>query len=123
MDKYLIKIGDKFAWEDVDGDIHINTCVDIENQDTDQIETMYFIHRSKNGGGTFVTEDDVIAMDSPKVKQFLKETNIKEANEFFTEIRKDILVDMIYDYLLDGDSYDKQTIKEYLNDLINSGDF
>ena len=123
MDKYPIKIGDKFAWVDLDGDIHINTCVDIENQDSDQIETMYFIHRSENGGGTFVTEDDIISMDSPTVKQFLKETNIKEANKFFTENRKDILVDMIYNHLLDGDSYDKQTIKEYLNELINSGDF
>ena len=56
------KVGEKFYWKDQEGNISEDTCLKIEGDDIQTLETMFFIHISKNGGGCFVTESDLIRM-------------------------------------------------------------
>ena len=43
------KVGEKFYWKDQEGNISEDTCLKIEGDDIQTLETMFFIHISKNG--------------------------------------------------------------------------
>lgn len=71
------KVGEIFYWVDENNDIHEDTCLRIDEKDNPDINTMYFIYVSANGGGTFVTEDDVIEPWKMEVVKF-KQKKAKE---------------------------------------------
>lgn len=71
------KVGDTFYWKDIDGDIHEDVCLKIEAADNPDLETMFFIRISKNGGGGFITESDIISPTLKEVKEF-KERKVQE---------------------------------------------
>ena len=78
MKNYLPKVGDTFYWEEFDletntpGEIHEDICLKIEEENNPDLETMFFVSLSKNGGGCFVTESDILDPNSKKVQEFKK---------------------------------------------------
>lgn len=94
MKKYP-KVGDTFYWMDDDSDIHEDICQKIEEEDNPDLETMFFTYISSNGGGTFVTESDLISSNSKEVKEYLK----KKAADKLKEIAKYISQEEVYEVL------------------------
>lgn len=93
------KVGEKFYWKDLDGIIHEEICLKIEEEDNPDLETMFFISISKNGGGTFITESDIIDSNSDEVKKFEEEMiqkNLKDINDYINQEKvKKILIDKL----------------------------
>lgn len=97
------KVGEKFYWEGIDGEVHEDICMKIEQKDNPDVETMYFTYISSNGGGTFITEDRLISSSSDKVKKFKKEQaekKVKEVIEYLNqeEVRKILMAKLINEY-------------------------
>jgi len=97
------KVGEKFYWKDLDGIIHEDTCQKIEGDDISSLETMFFTHITKNGGGCFVTESDIIDSNSDEVKKFKKEQaekKVKEVSDYLNqeEVRKILMAKLINEY-------------------------
>ena len=102
----LPKVGEKFYWKDLDDIIHEEICLKIEEEDNPDLETMFFISISKNGGGTFVTESDIIDSNSDEVKKFQDEViqkNLKKVYDYINQEKvKKILIEKLtkeYDWL------------------------
>ena len=75
------KVGEKFYWKNQDGEIFEDTCLKIEADDIPTLETMFFTSLTENGGGSFITESDIIDSNSIEVKEYKKllvEQKIKE---------------------------------------------
>lgn len=89
------KVGETFYWKDEDGDIHEEICVKIDEEDNPDLETMFFIYISPNGGGTFVTESDIISSASKEVKEFKE----RKAQEKLKEISNYISQKEVYEIL------------------------
>ena len=89
------KVGETFYWKDKDGDIHEEICVKIDEEDNPDLETMFFIYISPNGGGTFVTESDIISSASKEVKEFKE----RKAQEKLKEISNYISQKEVYEIL------------------------
>ena len=84
----LPKIGENFYWKDHNGIIHEEICLKIEEEDNPDLETMFFTWISKNGGGSFIVESDLISPNSKDVKKFLKEQakkKIKEVEDYISQ--------------------------------------
>ena len=77
----LPKVGEKFYWKDLDGVIYEDTCLKIGGKDIRTLETMFFIELTKNGGGEFVTESDILDPNSDEVKDFKKEQAAKKVKK------------------------------------------
>ena len=97
------KVGEKFYWKTQEGEIIENTCFKIEEEDNPDLETMFFISISKNGGGCFVTESDIIGSNSDEVKKFKKEQaekKVKEVIDYLNqeEVRKILMAKLINEY-------------------------
>ena len=97
------EVGEKFYWKNLDGEIFEDTCLKIEGKDIPTLETMFFIKLSKNGGGCFVTESDIIDSNSDEVKKFKKEhaeKKIKEVIDYLNqeEVRKILMAKLINEY-------------------------
>ena len=75
------KVGEKFYWKDQEGNISEETCLKIEGDDIPTLETMFFISLTKNGGGCFVTESDILNPNSEEVINFKKELAIKKVRD------------------------------------------
>ena len=63
----------------------------------------YFIELTKNGGGYFVTENDIIDSNSDEVKKFKKEQAEKKVKEIIDylnqeEVRKILMAKLINEY-------------------------
>ena len=41
----LPKVGENFYWEGIDGEVHEDICMKIEQKDNPDVETMYFQYR------------------------------------------------------------------------------
>ena len=67
------KVGEKFYWKTQEGEIVESTCFKIEEEDNPDLETMFFTSISKNGGGTFITESDILNPLSEEVQKFKNE--------------------------------------------------
>ena len=97
------KVGEKFYWKTQEGEIVESTCFRIEEEDNLDLETMFFTHISKNGGGCFVTESDIIDSNSDEVKKFKKEhaeKKVKEVIDYLNqeEVRKILMAKLINEY-------------------------
>ena len=97
------KVGEKFYWKTQEGEIVESTCLKIEEEDNSDLETMFFISISKNGGGCFVTESDIISSNSDEVKIFKKEQaekKVKEVIDYLNqeEVRKILMAKLINEY-------------------------
>jgi len=97
------KVGDVFYWKDEDNDIHEAICMKIEGEDIDTLETMFFTYISKNGGGCFVTESDIVDYNSDEVKKFKKEQDEKKVKEVIDylkqeKVRKILMAKLINEY-------------------------
>jgi hypothetical protein len=97
------KVGDKFYWKDEDNDIHEAICMKIEGEDIDTLETMFFTYISKDGGGCFITESDIVDSNSDEVKKFKKEhaeKKVKEVIDYLNqeEVRKILMAKLINEY-------------------------
>ena len=97
------KVGEKFYWKDQEGNISEDTCLKIEGDDIQTLETMFFIELTKNGGGCFVTESDIIDSNSDEVKKFKKEQTEKKVKEVIDylnqeEVRKILMAKLINEY-------------------------
>ena len=97
------KVCEKFYWKDEDNDIHEAICMKIEGEDIDTLETMFFTYISKNGGGCFVTESDIVDSNSDEVKKFKKEhaeKKVKEVIDYLNqeEVRKILMAKLINEY-------------------------
>lgn len=97
------KVGEKFYWKTQEGEIVESTCFKIEEEDNLDLETMFFISISKNGGGCFITESDIIDSNSDEVKKFKKEQAAKKVKEVIDylnqeEVRKILMAKLINEY-------------------------
>lgn len=97
------KVGEKFYWKDEDNDIHEAICMKIEGEDIDTLETMFFTYISKNGGGCFITESDIVDSNSDEVKKFKKEhaeKKVKEVIDYLNqeEVRKILMAKLMNEY-------------------------
>ena len=97
------KVGEKFYWKTQEGEIVESTCFKIEEEDNLDLETMFFTYISKNGGGCFVTESDIIDSNSNEVKKFKKEQaekKVKEVIDYLNqeEVRKILMAKLINEY-------------------------
>ena len=79
------KVGEKFYWKNLDGEIFEDTCLKIEGKDIPTLETMFFIELTKNGGGCFVTESDIISSNFKEVKKKLAKKKIKEIIDYLNQ--------------------------------------
>jgi hypothetical protein len=102
----LPKVGEKFYWKDLDSIIHEEICFKIEEEDNSDLETMFFVELTKNGGGEFVAEEDILDPDSDEVKKFKEEMiqkNLKDINDYINQEKvKKILIEKLtkeYDWL------------------------
>ena len=95
----LPKVGEKFYWKDHDGIIHEEICFKIEEKDNSDLETMFFTYVTENGGGEFVTEEDILDPDSDEVKKFKEEViqkNLKDINDYINQEKvKNILIEKL----------------------------
>ena len=92
----LPKVGEKFYWKDLDGIIHEEICLKIEEEDNPDLETMFFTYITENGSGEFVSEEAILDSDSDEVKDFKKEQTEKKIKE----ISKLILDPEVHDTLV-----------------------
>ena len=97
------KVGEKFYWKNLDSEIVESTCFKIVEEDNIDLETRFFISISKNGGGTFITESDIIDSNSDEVKKFKKEQaekKVKEVIDYLNQedIRKILMAKLINEY-------------------------
>ena len=102
----LPKVGEKFYWKDLDGIIHEEICLKIEEEDNPDLETMFFTYVTENGGGEFIGEEDILDPDSDEVKKFEEEViqkNLKDINDYINQEKvKKILIEKLtkeYDWL------------------------
>lgn len=94
------KVGEKFYWKNLDGEIFEDTCLKIEGKDIPTLETMFFIELTKNGGGCFVTESDIIDSNFDEVKKFKKEQAEKKVKEITDYIKQDEVQSILFNKLI-----------------------
>ena len=114
------EVNKTFYWEDDDGNIHEDVCLKIENNDTEDIETMFYIYISDNGGGTFVTESDIVDPKSAKVKKYLDDKSkatIKIIEDAIknNEIKSAVIAMVKDDIDVDLDKVSTDEMADYIN--------
>lgn len=92
------KVGEKFYWKNLDGEIFEDTCLKIEAEDIPTLETEFFMSCS-----CFVTESNILDPNSDEVKNFKKEQvqkKIKEVINYLNqdEVRKILMAKLINEY-------------------------
>ena len=112
----LPKVGENFYWKDLDDVIYEDTCLKIEGEDISTLKTMFFISLTKNGGGCFVTESDIIDSNSDEVKNFKKEQAQKKVKEISDYISQKEVYDILLNKLTK--EYDWNEANKILNVLI-----
>ena len=100
------KVGETFYWKNLEGEIFEDVCHKIEEEDNPDLETMFFISVTENGGGSFVTESDILDPDSEEVQEFqdkLVDKNLREVCNYINQEKvKNILINKLtqeYDWL------------------------
>lgn len=112
----LPKVGEKFYWKDLDNVIYEDTCLKIEGEDKPDLETMFFISLTKNGGGAFVSEEDILDLNSDEVKNFKKEQAEKKVKEISDYISQKEVFNVLLNKLYK--EYDWNEANKILNILI-----
>lgn len=116
------KVGDKFYWKDDDHNIHEATCMKIEGEDVDTLETMFFIYISpKNGGGCFVTESDIVDSNSNEVIEFKKRQAKQKINEIIEYLSQEEIHNMVYSAI--RKSYNEDDASDILETLTNKNNY
>ena len=113
----LPKVGEKFYWKDIDNVIYEDICLKIEGEDISTLETMFFISLTKNGGGCFVTESDIVDSNSDEVKNFKKEQAQKKVKEISDYISQKEVYDVLLNKLTK--EYDWNEANRILNVLVS----
>ena len=83
------KVGEKFYWKDSDGNISESYCKRIDKDPEGLIITNYFIYITPNGGGSFITEDEILDSESDEVIKFKKKLCKEKIDKFINEIKND----------------------------------
>ena len=117
MEKKYPKVGEIFYWKDEDNDIHEATCVKIEGEDIDTLETMFFTHISKNGGGCFITESDIVNSNSKEVIEFKKKRAKEKIKEISDYIGQEEIRSILYNKLRQYNQYDEDSANRILDIL------
>ena len=112
----LPKVGEKFYWKDLDDVIYEEICLKIEEEDNSDLETMFFTYVTENGGGEFITEEDILDPDSDEVKNFKKEQAQKKVKEISDYISQKEVYDVLLNKLTK--EYDWNKANKILNVLI-----
>ena len=115
------KVGDVFYWKDEDNIIHEATCMKIEGEDIDTLETMFFTYVSNTGGGCFVTESDIVNSTSKEVADFKKAKYKAKINELVNMLNDETLHTMMYSAL--RKNYDEDTSSEIIDILSNEDNY
>lgn len=115
------KVGDIFYWKDCDGDIHEEICMKIEGEDIDTLETMFYTYISKNGGGCFVTESDIIDSNSIEVIKFKKAKYREKIDELVDMFTDEAFHIMIYSAL--RKRFNEDTSYEIIDTLSNKDNY
>lgn len=115
------KVGDIFYWEDGDNNIHEATCMKIEGEDIDTLETMFFTYISKTGGGCFVTESDIVDPNSKEVIEFKKKQAKQKVNEIIQYLSQEEIHTIVYSAL--RKSYSEDEASSILETLIDKSNY
>lgn len=102
IEKKYPKVGETFYWKDEDNNIHEETCMKIEGEDIDTLETMFFTYISKNGGGCFVTESDIVDSNSKEVIEFKKRQDKEKIKEISDYLSREEIRDILFKKLVDN---------------------
>ena len=94
----LPKVGEKFYWKDFDNIIHEEICLKIEEEDNPDLETMFFTYVTENGGGEFITEEDILDPDSDEVKNFQSEVIQKNLKDNQEKVKKILIEKLTKEY-------------------------
>ena len=103
------KVGEKFYWKTQEGEIVESTCFKIEEENNPDLETMFFISVTKNGGGTFITESDIISSNSKEVKEFKKELAKKKIKEIIDYLNQDEVYGILFNKLMKHYNWEDST--------------
>lgn len=101
ISKFYPKIGDTIYWKDLDGNMHDDVVVDIEEypQEPDcDVETNYFTKRTEHGG-EFIAESDLILPSSPEVDEYKKKKAKELKKEVLEYISRDDVRSILYERL------------------------
>ncbi len=93
------KVGDKFYWKSIEGEIMESVCKHIEKNEG--VVPMYFTSWDEHGGG-FINEINILDPDSDEVKELLKEKEKKVWKDFWTQERIDEFLDGVPDVSTDN---------------------
>lgn len=115
------KVGEIFYWKGCDGDIHEEMCMKIEGENVDTLETMFYTYISKNGGGCFVTESDIVNPNSIEVTKFKKAKYREKINELVDMFTDETFHNMIYSAL--RKTFNQDTVYEIINTLSNKENY
>lgn len=115
------QVGETFYWKDEDNDIHEATCMKIEGEDIDTLETMFFIYISNNGGGTFVTESDIVDSNSKEVIEFKKKQAKQKVNEIIEYLSREEIHTIVYSAL--RKSYNEDDASNILETLVDKTNY
>ena len=115
------KVGDKFYWKDEDNNIHEEICMKIDGEDIDTLETMFFTYISKDGGGCFVTESDIVDSNSKEVIEFKKRQAKQKVNEIIEYLSQEEIHTIVYSAL--RKSYSEDDASNILETLIDKNNY
>ena len=115
------KVGEKFYWKTQEGEIVESTCFKIEEEDNPDLETMFFISISKNGGGCFVTESDIVDSNSKEVIEFKKRLAKQKVNEIIECLSQEEIHNMVYSVL--RKSYYEDDASDIFETLTNKNNY
>ena len=93
------KVGETFYWIDEEGDIHEETCMKIFEDPEGQIETIYYTYVSENGGGTFISEEDIVDANSEEVEEYRKQHAVEKCEKIKEMMQDKYVRQMVFDML------------------------
>lgn len=112
------KVGNKFYWKDDDNNIHEATCMKIEGEDIDTLETMFFISIYENGG-SFITESAIVDSNSKEVIEFKKRQVKQKVNEIIEYLSQEEIHIIVYSALRKSYNDEASNILEILTNKNN----
>lgn len=100
MKRNVPKVGSLMYWKDFNGVIHADYCKRIDKENDPNVETMYFIYVSPNGGGQFITESALISPLSPEVVRYKEEIARRKVIEISDYISQNEVRAILFEKLI-----------------------
>jgi len=110
------KVGEKFYWKDCDGNISESYCKRIDEDPDGYIMTNYFIYLTPNGGGEFITEEEILDPESKEVIEFKKKLCKEKVDKFINELNDEDIYNEILNRL--RNKFLTKTAKDILNAIM-----